>query len=86
MLEFLRAYRRPALVLLTKSDKLSRSEAGKVLARVRKELSTTPLDTAALFSATSGAGVEAAREKIGAWLKLPVQQIAGSDSSRTPRA
>ena len=68
MLHFLETHHRPALVLLTKSDKLSRSEAARVLARVRAELAPNRHVRVELFSATSGTGVETARGAIAAWL------------------
>jgi GTP-binding protein len=63
---------RPIHVLLTKSDKLTRSEAAATLARVRKELE--PLGdkvTVQLFSSLKKTGVEEVEVVVGSWLKAP---------------
>ena len=60
---------RPIHVLLTKSDKLTRSEAAATLAAVRKELA--PLGeqvTVQLFSSLKKTGVEEAEQVVGSWL------------------
>lgn len=65
---------KPVHVLLTKSDKLSRGEAGLTLAKVRKELLETwdkvhgSTCTVQLFSSSKKLGVEEAEKVIGAWL------------------
>ena len=60
---------KPVHVLLTKSDKLSRGEAGLTLAKVRKELNTSWANcTVQLFSSSKKLGVEEAEKVIGAWL------------------
>ncbi len=65
---------KPVHVLLTKSDKLSRGEAGLTLAKVRKELIETwdktygSNCTVQLFSSSKKLGVEEAEKVIGAWL------------------
>ena len=69
MLGFAHATGRRSLCLLTKSDKLSRGEAARVLAAVRKEVATIAPDAQAqLFSSLSGAGVDAARSVLAGWL------------------
>jgi GTP-binding protein len=69
MLEFSRATGRASLCLLSKADKLSRSESARVLAAVRKELATfASAADAQLFSSSSGAGVEEARARLAQWL------------------
>lgn len=61
LLEWLRAAGRPAHVLLTKSDKLSRQAAQATLARVRARLAElSPGSTAQLFSSLKRVGVEEA--------------------------
>ena len=60
---------RPIHILLTKSDKLTRGAANSTLAAVRRELSKAPLTTAQLFSSTTGAGIEAAEQTLGEWLR-----------------
>ena len=60
---------RPIHVLLTKSDKLTRSEAAATLAAVKKELA--PLGeqvTVQLFSSLKKTGVEEVEQVVGSWL------------------
>ena len=61
---------KPVHVLLTKSDKLSRGEAGLTLASVRKELQAVWGESVSvqLFSSSKKIGVEEAEKIIGAWL------------------
>jgi GTP-binding protein len=58
---------RPLHVLLTKADKVSRSEAGRTLAEVRKALATLPRTSLQLFSALKIQGVEEARAVLEGW-------------------
>ena len=63
---------RPIHVLLTKSDKLTRTEQATTLAAVRKELA--PLGeqvTVQLFSSLKKTGVEEVERVVGAWLSVP---------------
>ncbi len=53
LMEWLRHYRRDFIIVLTKSDKLSKSQAKVRLARIRKELGNPP-EPVLLFSALSG--------------------------------
>lgn len=70
LLEWLRPRALRCLVLLTKSDKLSRSERNKVLARVRRELAGAGIAAQAmLFSSASRDGVEEARALLEGWLR-----------------
>ena len=55
-------------ILLTKSDKLSRSEALKTLARVRKSLEDWPSVSVQLFSSLKKVGIDEAEKVIGPWL------------------
>jgi len=72
MLEWFGPTGKPIHVLLTKSDKLSRSEAMKTLAAVRKELQDNWGNcTVQLFSSLKKQGVEEAEQVIGAWLNPP---------------
>lgn len=67
---------RPIHVLLTKSDKLTRSEAAATLAKVRKELE--PLGdkvTVQLFSSLKKTGVEEVEVVVGSWLKAPEESL-----------
>ena len=69
MLAFCTAIGRGCHVLLTKADKLSRSEAARTLAAVRKECAAQHWNAGVqLFSALSGAGVDAARTALQALL------------------
>jgi len=69
MLEWFGPTGKPIHVLLTKSDKLSRSEAMKTLAAVRKELQENWGNcTVQLFSSLKKQGVEEAETIINAWL------------------
>ena len=66
---------RRRLVLLTKADKLSRSEQKKCLQSVRTEL---PRDEVLLFSSVTGDGVEECRDLLERWL------AAGRENKRPP--
>lgn len=69
MLAFAHATGRNSLCLLTKSDKLSRGEAARVLHAVRKELDAlAPGALAHLFSSLNGSGVDEARGVLAGWL------------------
>jgi GTP-binding protein len=69
MLGFANATGRKSLCLLTKSDKLSRSESARTLAAVRKELeSLAPGAEAQLFSSLNKSGVDEARATLAGWL------------------
>lgn len=58
LMDWLREAERPAHVLLTKSDKLSKSAAQAALARVRRELATDyPRATVQLFSSPKREGI-----------------------------
>jgi GTP-binding protein len=76
MLDWFGPTGKPIHVLLTKSDKLSRSEAMKTLAAVRKELQQAWGNCSAqLFSSLKKQGVEEAEKVIGAWLNPPENQV-----------
>lgn len=67
---------RPVHVLLSKSDKLSRSVANQTLLAVRKELNEHWDNcTVQLFSSLKKQGVEEAEKIIGAWLNPPKNQV-----------
>jgi GTP-binding protein len=79
MLDWFGPTGKPIHVLLTKSDKLSRSEAMKTLATVRKELQETWGNcTVQLFSSLKKQGVEEAEKVIGAWLNPAEEQVPDS--------
>jgi GTP-binding protein len=70
MLDWFAPSGRPIHVLLTKSDKLSRSAANQTLQAVKKELQSTWGNcTIQLFSSLKKQGVEEAETVIGTWLK-----------------
>jgi GTP-binding protein len=74
---------RPIHVLLTKADKLSRSEAAMTLRQVQQRLAQrSPLYTAQLFSSLKRTGLEQAESVCAAWLGL--QPGAGSGSAQPP--
>jgi GTP-binding protein len=66
MIEYARARGRPVHVLLSKADKLSRSEGLRVLGVARRE--THAVATVQLFSATAGTGVDEARRALRGYL------------------
>lgn len=69
-LEWLRPVDAPRLVLLSKSDKLSRDERAKTLAQTRTALDQAAMSSrVALFSSESGEGVEETRAALDAWLR-----------------
>lgn len=70
MLDWFTPSGKPVHVLLTKSDKLSRSESTLTLNKVRKELKEGWGEniTAQLFSSLKKLGVEEAETAIGKWL------------------
>lgn len=70
LIDWVSTMKRPLCVLLTKADKLSRSEAARTLAAVRRELDGTPDTRVQLFSAVSGQGVAEARAVLCDWLGL----------------
>jgi GTP-binding protein len=71
MLTFGAASDRRCHCLLTKSDKLSRSEGARTLAAVRKTLAAEfPNGTAQLFSSTAKSGLDEARSLFAGWLEL----------------
>lgn len=68
--EWLRPIAAPCLVLLSKADKLSRSDFKAVLARTRGALRAAGFPAQVLlFSSTAGTGVEEARSLLEGWLR-----------------
>jgi GTP-binding protein len=68
LLDWLVALTIPVHVLLTKTDKLTRAEAARALAEVRKALAASAGVTVQLFSAQTGQGVDEARMLLEGWL------------------
>lgn len=77
LLEWVAPRRLPLLILLSKSDKLSRTERKATLESARRRASETAAGgEVLLFSIVSGEGVEAARDLLQGW--LPEQLAAGT--------
>ncbi len=71
-LEWLRPVHVPRLVLLSKSDKLSRAERLNALKDTRTALDNAALTSiVATFSSNSGEGVEETRALLDRWLQAP---------------
>jgi GTP-binding protein len=71
-LEWLRPVRAKRLVLLSKSDKLSRAERAKALAGTRKALDVAAMTSEVmLFSSKSAEGIEEARALLEGWIRSP---------------
>jgi GTP-binding protein EngB required for normal cell division len=69
-LDWLAPLAAPRLVLLAKSDKLSRAERAQALSRTRASLAQAGVEAELmLFSSKDGEGVETARALLGAWLE-----------------
>ena len=76
MLEWVAPRRLPLLILLSKSDKLSRAERRATFESARRRISETAEGgVVLLFSSVSGEGVDAARDLLEGW--LPEPQAAG---------
>ncbi len=78
ILRFLAASELPCHLLLSKADKLSRSERVRTLQQVRKDLASTPfLGTIQIFSATTRIGVEEARAAVAQLLGMNAESAPG---------
>jgi len=76
---------RPVHALLTKADKLGRSEARDHLGRVRHELTELAFSAGAqLFSSVTRVGVEDARTSIAAMLGIAMPDVAGQRKAGRP--
>lgn len=71
MLEYANSRQLPVHCLLTKSDKLGRSEQARTLAQVKKELAGRA--SVQIFSGSSKIGVDDARAVVTGWLQQAVQ-------------
>jgi GTP-binding protein len=69
MLDWFSPTGKPVHVLLTKSDKMSKSEALRTLSTVRKDLAAWGNCSAQLFSSLKKQGVEEAEKVIAPWLE-----------------
>lgn len=70
MLEWAEAYQFPLHILLTKADKLSKNEAAKSLATVKRAIKAYPMVSVQLFSTPKSIGCEEAQLKLAQWLGL----------------
>jgi GTP-binding protein len=77
---------RPIHVLLTKADKLTRSEQARTLAQVRRQLTTDWGDqvTVQLFSSLKKTGVEEAEEVVASWLMPPSSDAQAEPDESNP--
>ena len=76
MLEWCRSQDLACHILLTKSDKLSRSEAARTLTAVRKELQAQAFDASIqLYSSSKRLGMEEARQTVWNWLSAPAAEM-----------
>lgn len=86
LLDFCAALARPAHVLLSKADKLAHGARVRTLDQVRQVLDRhSGLFSVQLFSATSGLGVDEARERICVWLGLefsPAKKSPGNKGKK----
>jgi GTP-binding protein len=84
MLDWFAPSGKPIHVLLTKADKLTRTEAAKTLKATRDALSAWGSQvTAQLFSSLKKSGVEEAEKVIGGWLGL---ELSGEGEKEKPPA
>lgn len=80
MLDWFKPTARPVHVLLTKADKLSRSEQAETLRTLRAALERrSPLFSAQLFSSLAKSGIEEAERMIGGWLGYPPDDAASAN-------
>jgi len=71
MLDWFAPSRKPVHVLLTKCDKLTRSECAQTLARMKKELPAWGEQiTVQLFSSLKKIGMDEAEAVVGSWLSV----------------
>lgn len=80
LLERLAAAGVPVQLCLSKADRVGRAQSERARAAVARTLPAVA-DTAILCSARSGAGVEAVRARVAAWLRLPA---AGTQAKKGP--
>lgn len=75
MLEWFGPTGKPIHILLTKSDKLTRSEAAKTLSEVRSQLTPWAEQVSVqLFSSLKKTGMEEAEKAIGSWLGVAADE------------
>ena len=74
MLAFFRDTGRPVHILLSKSDKLSRSDQQQTLTMVRRELADYPAVSVQLFSSLKKTGCEQVEEVVEAWFDAVLKE------------
>ena len=74
MLTFFRDTGRPVHILLSKSDKLSRSEQQMTLTMVRRELADYPAVSVQLFSSLKKTGTEQVEQVVEAWFDAVLKE------------
>jgi GTP-binding protein len=85
LLHWFKATGKPVHILLSKADKLSRSQAAAVLHKARAMLASEVIPgTAQLFSSLKHAGLEEAEAVLREWLEIPRQQ--GQDTTPAVRS
>lgn len=85
MLDWFAPRGRPIHILLSKADKLSRSESLMTLARVKKELVNYPQASAQLFSSLKKTGIAEAETVIGGWLEMGSREIKSLRDERAEK-
>ena len=70
MIDWMKVAGKPIHALLSKADKLNRSELGLALAEVRRAFAETP-NTVQAFSALNRTGFDEAEQKVLDWLDVP---------------
>jgi GTP-binding protein len=68
LLQWIAPLQKPAHILLTKADKLTKRDAAATLRAVQTAAAGYPLCSAQLFSSTTGSGVGTAQKIIAQWL------------------
>lgn len=82
LLDWFQPSGKPVLVLLSKSDKLSRGPAQQTLRQVRDELARLGLDaTVQLFSSLKRQGVDEAEGVLRGWLGVPKKNPTQGDGA-----
>ncbi|MEO8768390.1 MAG: YihA family ribosome biogenesis GTP-binding protein, partial [Nitrosospira sp.] len=89
MLDWFASTGKPVHVLLTKSDKLSRQQTGKILKNVLLFLRETyPQCSVQLFSSMTKEGVEEATALLGTWFGLDtnlIQELNSAQNQNKPK-
>ncbi len=76
MLDYANSRNLPVHCLLTKADKLGRSEQARTITQVKKELAGRA--SVQVFSGSSKIGIDEARAVVTAWLQTPLEPLGES--------